>query len=161
MTCGILAVGGLLLVCAIAEVTVSPEDGVTWYIDARPHFMNTSSARAACQVRGGELLTITSSNMSTSVLEKLELYAVLLYIGLTAETPNAWRWLSTNQPPTYLDWAAGHPRNASALAGADAGAVLRTVNGTWLSTRGFMPAGCICQLGKATWVLMPLVAESL
>lgn len=145
--------------CDLSEVLMNLDDGRTWLL--RPYdTLGQPEARALCNARGGELLTIRdqqdTDRLISAMLKLGEDRTVELWIGLVRPDSGDWRWLSSGQAPFYTNWYASFPFGpdyASAVFNYKGYEVppLSIPDGSWwdnVGTRSGERHGVACQLGE-------------
>lgn len=103
---------GMSLLLLSAEIRIAAPGNRILLL--RPyHNVSQPLARAYCQQRGGDMLTITNStddNLVQQALKNASVPPFLYWIGLSVSAglnhsdPRNWRWLSTNQSASYNAW---------------------------------------------------------
>lgn len=99
----------------IKEEGVTPVQEITYNNNRYERYdvaMTWTEAKAFCEEKGGHLVTFSSKDESTAVLEMIKenpknCYWIGLYRGNTDST---WKWV-TDEEVTYTNWAANEPNN--------------------------------------------------
>lgn len=83
-------------------------DNKVWEVYLAEEFhKNRSDARAFCEAKGGDLLTIATQDQQTFLFDRVKFQR--FWLGLS-KAPDAWRWASSNQPASYTSWAVNEPQ---------------------------------------------------
>ena len=112
------------------------------------------NARASCQARSGELLTITSAEENELLYQAYAGVSYYVWFGLSARqeavpstTREDWVWLSLGQTPAYQNWAQGEPNNDGGREGRCA-ILWLAAGGAWNDAACSESLPYACQLGE-------------
>jgi hypothetical protein len=93
-----------------APVQAPAAIGGHWYeVIPTNGVMSWSQARDAALAKGGYLVSITSSDENSFVLNQLPLPGVGAFMGGLEASPGNWTWLSGDSWALYNNWNAGEP----------------------------------------------------
>ncbi|GFO16711.1 macrophage mannose receptor 1 [Plakobranchus ocellatus] len=122
----VLVLWALLLMASSIEAVVSQNECLPGWLKAPSSGTCTQSsyyrttwhaARAECQKKGGDLVTIRDNRMMKFLKKNIQWigwdhYWYRYFIGLhDTETENTWRWLNETETATFTKWQRGEPNN--------------------------------------------------